>query len=147
MADIHGAARPRVFSVEESDIYMEATGRMLDNAGLSRCVRLARQPLRKRVICGRPTTCYDLEEAFLRSFLDLEPEVVVVDGPSGGGPARFGTLPLILDHLASPCTFFLDDALREAEIRVAGLWRELPQFELSEIHLVGHGLLEGRIVQ
>ncbi len=147
MADIHGGANPRVFSVEESETYLEATRRLVDDAGLSACVRLAHRVLRERVICGGPTTCYDLDGSFLRSFLELEPDVVLIDGPSGGGAARFGTLPLLIGHLASPCTFFLDDALREGEIRVAGLWRELPQVELSRIHLVGHGLLEGRIVR
>ena len=147
MAGIHGGTRPRVFSVEESETYLEKTRWMLEDAGLSSHARLACRPLRERVIGGRRTTCYDLDDVFLSTFVDLEPDVIVVDGPSGGGDVRFGTLPLVLGHLASPCTFFLDDALREAEIHVANLWRELPQIALSRIHLVGHGLLEGRIVQ
>jgi hypothetical protein len=93
MAGIHGDTRPRVFSVEESETYLEKTRWMVDDAGLSSHVRLACRPLRERVICGRRTTCYELDDAFLRRFVDLEPDFIVVDGPSGLGDVRFGTLP------------------------------------------------------
>jgi hypothetical protein len=146
MADIHGKDRPRVFSVDESERYVGETRRMLDDAGLAGCVRLAHRDVREQIVCGNSTACYDVDEAFLRAFLETRPDVLVVDGPSGGGTARFGTLPLVLGHASVPCTFFLDDALREEEIHVASLWQELAGVELTAVHVVGHGLLEGRIV-
>jgi hypothetical protein len=72
---------------------------------------------------------------------------VFIDGPSGGGTVRLGTLPLVLHHLDPRCTFFLDDAFREDEIEVASHWQAFPQVDLTAVHVVGHGLLEGRIVR
>jgi Methyltransferase domain len=146
MVDLHGRDRPRVFSVDESKRYLDETQRMLNSAGLSGCARLAHREIREQVIHGRSTACYDIDESFLDSFLELVPDLLFVDGPSGGGSVRFGTLPLVLGRTAIPCTFFLDDALRESEIHVASLWRDLTGIELAAVHVVGHGLLEGRIV-
>jgi hypothetical protein len=120
---------------------------MLDDAGLAECARLAHREVHEQTFWGHRTPCYDLDEAFLRAFLETVPDLLLVDGPSGGGMVRFGTLALALGHVGLPCTFFLDDALREDEINVASLWREVPEVELRAVHLVGHGLLEGRIVQ
>jgi hypothetical protein len=147
MADLHGQDSPRVFSVDESEGYLHETRQMLDDAGLAGCARLAHRKVREQTIRGVQTPCYDLDEKFLRTFLETVPDVLLVDGPSGGGTVRFGTLALVLGHIGVPCTFFLDDALREDEINVASLWQKVPEVELRAVHLVGHGLLEGRIVE
>jgi hypothetical protein len=147
MADIHGEDGPRVFSVDESESYLAETHQMLELAGLAECVRLAHREVHEQVIFGRSTACYDLDEMFLDSFLETAPDFVIVDGPSGGGTVRFGAVPLVLGHLRVPCALFLDDALREDEIHVASLWRRLAGVDLTAVHLVGHGLLEGRIVR
>jgi hypothetical protein len=146
MADIHGEDGPRVFSVDESESYLAGTHRMLEDAGLEGCVRLAHREVHEQVICGHTTACYVIDDAFLRGFLQTVPDLVLVDGPSGGGTARFGTLPLVIGYTSVPCTFFVDDALREDEIHVASLWRKLAGVELAAVHVVGHGLLEGRMV-
>jgi hypothetical protein len=147
MAELYGENSPRVFSIDESQDYLEVTSHMLDSVGLADCVRLARREVLDKVICGRATACYDIDEGFLRSFLSIAPELVFIDGPSGGGMGRFGTLPLVLRHLDPGCTFFLDDALRNDEIQVASVWQVFPEIEFTALHVVGHGLLEGRIVQ
>jgi hypothetical protein len=113
MAAIHGGTAPRVFSIDESQGYLDETRQMLDHVGLRDHARLAQRDVHEQLIFGRATTCYDLDEGFLRSFLLTAPDFVFVDGPSGGGMVRFGTLPLVLEHLGPRCTFFLDDALRE----------------------------------
>jgi hypothetical protein len=147
MAEIHGDDTPRVFSLDEDEGYLEETRKMLDRARLGNCARLAHREVHEQVIWGQSTACYDIDDKFLRSFLKTVPDVLFVDGPSGGGTVRFGTLPLVLGHTAVPCTFFLDDALREDEIHIASLWRKLGRVEFAAVHVVGHGLLEGRIVQ
>jgi hypothetical protein len=147
MAEIHGDDTPRVFSLDEDEGYLEETRQMLDRARLGNCARLAHREVHEQVIWGQSTACYDIDDKFLRSFLKTVPDVLFVDGPSGGGTVRFGTLPLVLGHTAVPCTFFLDDALREDEIHIASLWRKLGGVEFAAVHVVGHGLLEGRIVQ
>jgi hypothetical protein len=147
MAALHGESGPRVFSIDESERYLDETRRMLDALGLAQHARLTRREVREQVICGRATACYDIDDAFLRSFLVTAPELVFIDGPSGGGTVRLGTLPVVLRHLDPRCTFFLDDALREDEIEVASVWQTLPEVDFTAVHVVGHGLLEGRIVR
>lgn len=147
MAALHGNTGPRVFSIDESERYLEETSRMLNSVGLAEYARLAHREVHKQVICGHATACYDIDDGFLRSFLLTAPDLVFIDGPSGGGTVRFGTLPLVLRHLDPRCTFFLDDAFREDEIEVASLWQTFPQIDFAAVHVVGHGLLEGRIVQ
>jgi hypothetical protein len=143
MAETHGGGSAHVFSVDESETYLDRTLRMLDAACLRSCVRLAHRRVRDQVVCGRSTRCYELGETFLQTFLEQAPEVVLIDGPSGGGTVRLATLPLVLGHVRRPCTFFLDDALRDDEIAVATLWQTLPGIRLHAVHLVGHGVLEG----
>jgi hypothetical protein len=143
MSEIHGDHIPRVFSIDESETYLHETAHMLNAAGFSGSARLACRKVRDQRICGHRAPCYDLDDRFLQTFLDGTPDLLVVDGPSGGGLVRFGTLPLVFDHIASPCTFFLDDALRTEEIHVASLWWTLPEVRFRRVHLVGHGLLEG----
>jgi hypothetical protein len=146
MSEIHGRKSVHDFSIDESETYLRDTDQMLEEAGLRPCARLACRGVREQRIHGHHAPCYALDDGFLRAFLGAAPDFVLVDGPSGGGMVRFGTLPLVLGHLGSPCTFFLDDALREDEIHVASLWRKLPEVEIAAVHLVGHGLLEGRLV-
>jgi hypothetical protein len=133
--------------VDESESYLHETHQMLERAGLERCARLAHREVHQQVICGHTTACYAIDDEFLRRFLKEVPDLLLVDGPSGGGTVRFGTLPLVLGHTSVPCTFFLDDALREEEIRVASLWRKSIGVEFAAVHVVGHGLLEGRVVR
>jgi hypothetical protein len=146
VASIYGEDRLRVFSIDESDTYLHETWQMLDAAGLAESAGLAHRRVRDQVVCGRRTQCYDLDPDFLTAFLQTTPDFLLIDGPSGGGNRRFGTLPLVVDHVARPCTFFLDDALRGDEIAVASLWQKVMGAELGCAHLVGHGLLEGRLV-
>ena len=145
LASISADNSVRVFSIDESETYLHETWRMLDAAGLAANVGLAHRRVRDQVVSGRRTECYDLDPGFLTTFLQTTPDFVLIDGPSGGGDRRFGTLPLVVGHLGRPCTFFLDDALRRDEIEVASLWRESTNAELACAHLVGHGLLEGRL--
>ena len=145
LASIYGENSVRVFSIDESDAYLHETWQMLDTAGLAGSTGLAHRRVRDQVVCGHRTQCYDLDPDFLTTFLQTPPDFLLIDGPSGGGRRRFGTLPLVLGHVGRPCTFFLDDALRRGEIAVASLWQELTGAELGCAHLVGHGLLEGRL--
>lgn len=147
MTELHGDGVARVFSIDESEPYLHETEKMLTMAGLRDCVRLAHRPVRQRSVCGHLAPCYDLDDHFLRTFIDRSPEFVLVDGPSGGGLARLGTVPLAVDHLAQRCSLLLDDALRDDEIRVASIWAKIPGVRLGRIHLVGHGILDGLVLR
>ena len=147
MADLHGSdGSPHLFSIDESEEYLDMTERLLAKAGLTRRVKLAHRPLREQTIGGRLSRCYELDDDFLDGFLEARPDLVLIDGPSGGGEARLGTLPLVSHRLARPCTFFLDDALRTDEVQVASRWRDVPGITLHGVYPVGSGLLEGSLV-
>jgi len=146
LADLHGETGPaHLFSIDESPEWLEETRNLLARAGLSGRVKLAHLQLRDWLLDGHESRCYDLSDEFLDTFLDARPELVLIDGPSGGGYARLATLPLVAPRLSRPCTFLLDDALRTDEVRVAAAWRDLPGVKLRGIHPTGHGLLEGRL--
>jgi hypothetical protein len=145
VASIYGGDRLRIFSIDESDTYLHETWQMLNAAGLAESAGLAHRRVRDQVVFGRRTQCYDLDPDFLTAFLQTTPDFLLIDGPSGGGNRRYGTLPLVLGHVGRPCTFFLDDALRGDEIAVASAWQELTGVELGCAHVIGHGLLEGRL--
>jgi hypothetical protein len=60
---------------------------------------------------------------------------------------RLATLPLVQAVLPTGVSvpFFLDDALRDDELAVAKRWAKMPGIELDGIHVVGEGLLAGRV--
>jgi hypothetical protein len=147
MASLHGEeGLPHVFSIEQEEEYLEQTRRMLCLADLTARVRLAHRPLREQTVLDRPTLCYHIDGHFLQNFLTAAPDLLLIDGPSGGGDVRYGTMPLVMPNLRRPCRIFLDDALRGDELRIISLWRSIAGFEVDGIHLVGHGLLEAGLV-
>jgi hypothetical protein len=146
MAELHGEeGAPNVFSIDESEEWLETTRRLLADAGVDQRVKLAHRPLREQTVGGSRTVSYALDEPFLQEFLEARPDLVVVDGPSGGGLARLPTVPVVAHRLARPSTFFLDDAFRTDEIRIASIWRTEFGAQLRRVHLRGHGVLEGRV--
>ena len=137
--------RIRVFSIDENLEWLETTRSLLRSADLGSRVKLAYCPLNEQAVGRHGSRCYDLSDEFLADFLDGRPDLVLIDGPSGGGNARLATLPRLAPHLASPCTVFLDDAFRTDEVRVISMWRNLTNLELRGVYPLGHGVLEGRL--
>lgn len=144
MAEVHGKDGPaHVWSIDESAEWLETTRGLLARAGVDGRVKLAHTPLREQTFAGGTSLSYALDESFLADFLDSRPDLVLIDGPSGGGLARLPTLPLVADRLARPCTFFLDDAFRTDETQIAAIWRSEYGVILRGVHPRGHGVLEG----
>lgn len=144
LIEVHDDDRPRVFSVDESPDYLAATRAELERHKLR--ARLALRPLASTSIGGVPSFSYDVDEHFWDGFLSATaPGLVFVDGPSGGGMARLATIPSVRPHLKTGALVLLDDALRDDEIAVAGLWKSLGLVRPLGVHLVGHGLLECRV--
>lgn len=99
-------------------------------------------------VAGVDTSCYDLPDGFPQTVLrNRQPDLVLVDGPSGGGNVRFGTIPLVQAWLAPLASFFMDDALRDWELAIADAWEEIDGIYIFGIHLIGKGLLLGQIRQ
>jgi len=144
MTEIRGRADiPHVVSIEQSPEHAAATEQLLSVAGLSGCARVAVRPVTDCAIERQQTRCYDLSESIISILDGRRADFVVIDGPADVEGCRFGTLPLIREYVLSDARFFLDDALRDGELRVAALWDALPYLRIDGIHLVGKGLLSG----
>lgn len=147
MAESGNAPQPCVFSVEQNEWQAERSRGQLLTLGLDAYVRILHAPLKAQRIEGLQTECYDLPDSALREFLGgTRPDFIVVDGPSGDGTVRFGTLPLVQAYAAPQAVLFLDDAFRPEELDVAGRWDALPYVSLSGLRKVGKGLLMDRLV-
>ena len=139
------ADTPRVFSVEQNEWQVEKSQKQLAAHGLASLVRILYAPLKTQTIEGFETVCYDLPDARLAEFLrGARPDMVLVDGPSGDGPVRFGTLPLLRAAVAPQAVFYLDDAFRPEELEVAQRWNALPYLSVGSLRKIGKGLLTGR---
>ena len=102
----------RVFSIEQNEWQVEKSRKQLASLGLDKITRILHAPLTTQQIEGVETECYHLPTALLTEFLgQSRPEFVLVDGPSGEGDTRFGTLHLVRNYLAPEAVFYLDDAL------------------------------------
>lgn len=139
------SSRPRVFSVEQNEWQVEKSLRQITTHGLEDSVRILHAPLTVQTIEGLATECYDLPDMRLTEFLNgTRPDMVLVDGPSGEGTVRFGTLPLLHAHTAPQAVFYLDDAFRPEELDVAERWNRLPYLSLLSLRKIGKGLLVGQ---
>ncbi len=147
MKDLHGDPnRVYAISIEQELSFIERTSELLEALQLGNNVRIVHSPLRQQTIEDVRTTCYDLSGDSVRAVLmDIRPDFVVIDGPAAEPGARFGTLPLIRSFLSPGAWFFLDDALRDAELKVAQLWSQLPAVRINGVYLSGKGLLVGQV--
>lgn len=133
----------RVISVDQEETYVRETTQLLEKHHLERNVKLITCPLNTQVIDGTETICYTLNDELKEILGRFKPDFVLIDGPSAEPGARFGTLPLILPYLDSESIFFLDDAIRDEELKIAEKWDRMPGVKVKGIHLVKKGLLIG----
>jgi Methyltransferase domain len=148
MREVHGStARTLVISVEEDSRSCEETFATAASLGLAEYVSIVHAPLERQILGGRETICYRLTGESRSLLAHQVPDFIFIDGP---GPttdplSRFGTLPLCRQSVAPGSPFYLDDALRDRELEVGGLWSTIPGISVEGIYFVGHGLLAGRI--
>ncbi len=146
MKELHGTDTTRLFSIEQDGSTASSVRRDLDRHGLDEIARIVVAPLAPREIWGKEVTTYRISQDEIDELTGgTRPELVVIDGPAGDPGARFGTLPLVLDHLAPGALFFLDDALRRGELEVGADWARSAQIRVAGVHLIGRGLLAGSV--
>lgn len=117
----------RVFSLEHSREYADAARARLGAFGLSAHAGVIHAPLVEYVIGSGRSSWYRLD-GLPTTGVDL----LVIDGPPGilQPRSRYPALHLLERRLAARCAVFLDDAQREDEKAILGLWRaEHPEFE------------------
>lgn len=133
----------RLLSIDESQRFASRTRGWLEEEGLALRAGVEHCPVGMQHLHGSDVHCYELGSAMDEvDGLDL----VFVDGPNSmpliGHPgARFGTLPLIRDHLAPGAWILLDDARRRSERRVAARWAAMEGIEAVGMLPTGRGLM------
>jgi predicted O-methyltransferase YrrM len=144
MVDLHGfGGRLRVISIEQDARFAADTKSLVERMGLSSYVEVVHAPLRRQVIEGVETNCYDIPITVKDLIQDEKVDLVVIDGPAAESGARFGTLPLVRSMVSESALFLLDDALRDSELDVAARWARLPYLKVGGILIVGKGVLRG----
>jgi hypothetical protein len=142
------ARRVLVLAIEEDAEQARATRARLAALGLADLASVVVAPIGNLRVGDREVRCYQLPSLRqLREMVDsTKAELVVVDGPTlGSGGTRDATLVVANELIAEGAVVLLDDARRDAELRVAKVWRRLPGVEIGGVHLVGKGLLEARL--
>jgi predicted O-methyltransferase YrrM len=145
MAELHGrGGAARVISLEQDRECLARTRGRLERMGLADLVVLLHAPLEVSAHHGVRALTYSLGADAVRLLSAAPLDFVLVDGPAAGPLSRYATLPLVAPYAAKGCAFMLDDALRDAELRVAARWARLPWLEIDGLRVVGKGLLCGR---
>lgn len=143
----HAPTDGHLFSIEQDRDYIDLAQQALQRFGLADRVTLLHAPLATFTYDERVFECYHLSEDLL-ARMDRRPiDVVVIDGPSGRGFNRFGTLVQIMPLLRQGTSFFLDDALRTFELEVVKHWRRIAGVRVDGIYLTDRGLIRGTITQ
>ena len=88
--------------------------------------------------------CIDLEQ--VKRHLDGRAlDWVLIDGPAGPEGCRDTTLPGVISLCRDGARWFLDDALRDGELKILRDWSRLRGVYLEGIYPIGKGLATGRI--
>jgi predicted O-methyltransferase YrrM len=135
----------RIVSIEQDAEHAQRTRDLLARSDLATGCVIVVAPLEDQVIDGFETTCYAVRDSLRSTLGDRRADLVVIDGPAGPPGVRFGTLPLVRDHVADRATFVMDDALRDGELGIAKRWSALPYVHVVGIRLVEKGLLTGTV--
>jgi len=127
----------RIFSLEQGVQIKQATESRLAQHGLRDCVRIIHAPISEQ---GQ----YELDANKLYEQLGSDrADWLLIDGPSGPEGCRVWTLPLLARFCRSGARWFLDDAFRDAELRILGEWSRIPGIIVEGIYPVGKGLATG----
>jgi predicted O-methyltransferase YrrM len=145
LLDEHVGTDAKLVSVEQSAAYMEQTRVELEQAGLGR-VRFHHAPVARRMINGVPLDCADLR-GLPEAMQGARAELLLIDGPAGAPGSRVHVLPNVIRQTAPGCRVLLDDALRDGELWLARLWREIFNIKIEGVVMVGKGALTGRVIR
>ncbi len=147
MKEMYGEDRKRVcvYSIEQNYEFALSTEGMLLRLGLNDYAKVFWAPVEAQMIEGARRDCYRMSTDLINELKSVRPDFLVVDGPAGKKGMRFGTLPLIKDSAASGARFFLDDALRDEELEISSMWRKLDYLDVDGVHILGKGLLAGKV--
>lgn len=136
----HGGAPVWIVSLEQEASFSDWTNELLYEQGLSRYARVLYAPLSKR-------WTYMIDPAAIWDALQGDTvDYILIDGPAGPEGCRTFTLQQLAPFCSSGAKWFLDDALRDGELRVLESWAHLPGIAVQGIYPVGKGLATGFVM-
>ena len=136
----------RLLSFEEDGRFAERTRELLAGCSAGEAAEVVTAPLVEMTLGGLTTRCYGFDTNLRRKIAALDPDLVVIDGPSGAaGGSRLAIAIEIAPLLNRRTPFVMDDAFRDAELEIAGRWRADPQIEVDGLLILGRGFLMGHL--
>ncbi|MCK6418087.1 MAG: class I SAM-dependent methyltransferase [Alphaproteobacteria bacterium] len=138
-------------TVDQSAEYISETRALVDRAGLSDFVKCLHSPVVPYIFGASGFSCYQFnEEMLFDAFNGLRPEMVIIDGPVGGGAngvpfARLLTAPAVRRFCVPKACVLMDDALRDTEIEIIRHWEMSKALHIQGVKAVGRGLMIGYI--
>lgn len=130
----------RVISFEQDPAWAERTRELLRQRGLEDAAAVTHLPL------GEPgdgtPAGYSLTNEARKLLRRHAPELVLVDGPTlDSGASRLGAVDIVAPFVRRDVPLLLDDALRDAELRVANAWQRRDDIIVHGIQTTPKGLL------
>lgn len=142
-------ASSKFVSIDQSEKFMEGTKDLLTHSGCDEFVHTLVCPIQKyRLSTGDEFSCYEFDEKKLHdAFHGTRPDMVLIDGPVGGGPhgiafARFLTVTMANLLCADGALILLDDAYRDTEIQMMVTWPKMYEnLDIMGVKMVGKGTM------
>lgn len=145
---------PAYITIDQSQEYLDQTIKLCDEAGLDKstlkglvfpiCTYKAPGILESK---REEFCCYEFDEQALHDATGGRTiDMVIIDGPTGGGAsgfdfARLLTSPILSLYSAEKALFFMDDAYRDTEIVSFIRWHDLGILSVAGVKAVGKGLM------
>jgi hypothetical protein len=140
LADLHADGGGSLLSIEQNEPFAEACRVRVSAAGLT--ARIVVAALVPHPTPGGEKLSYELVPELLDGFA---PDLIVIDGPSGGRWVRYPVLPLLQRCLPRPARFLLHDGLRDYELQTAAAWRRHDGIRVDGVHVVDEGFIVGSV--
>ena len=151
---------PAYVTVDQSDEYLDQTLKLVKSSGAEDITKPIIFPMAYFKV-GEKTgddnqqvlACYDFdEEKLYEACGGVRPDMVIVDGPTGGGVggfpfARMLTAPILSMIVQPNALFCMDDAYRDTEIKETQSWIESNTLQVLGVKAVGKGLMMGLMIE
>lgn len=151
--------KPVYVTIDQSDDYLAQTLVLVEKAGTKDITRPLIFPITYYRVGGKnekgednTLACYDFnEEKLFEATGGLRPDMIIVDGPTGGGTggfpfARMLTAPILSMYVKPDALFCMDDAYRDTEIKETQSWIESQTLHVLGVKAVGKGLMMGLVM-
>lgn len=115
----------RLLSVDHDPLWANQTRRYVEFLGLQDVVTVVDAPLKDIAMDKQMFDWYDIPVSELDQLGSID--LLLVDGPPQGRDtaiqARYPAFPLLYDRLSRHALIFVDDARREAELKMVEKWK------------------------